>query len=120
MGPTLTDLSRFSPETGLSYTNQCLFRRPLIEAGSVDLEEAAKTNGLAAMMLRYGEGKDLSRPSPLVTAEGVPFIVATLESIEKQHGTVEAYLTTELGLSGGDLMKLKGLYVKLPCAFLPR
>jgi len=87
------------------------FRRPLIEAGGVDLEEAAKTNGFAAMMLRYGEGKDPSRPSPLVTAEGVPFIVATLESIEKEHGTVEAYLTTELGLSGGDLMKLKGLYV---------
>lgn len=87
------------------------FRRPLIEAGGVDLKEAAKTNGFAAMMLRYGEGKDPSRPSPLVTAEGVPFIVATLEIIEKEHGTAEAYLTNELGLSGSDLMKLKSLYV---------
>lgn len=87
------------------------FRRPLIEAGGVDLKEVAKTNGFAAMMLRYGEGKDPSRPSPLVTAEGVPFIVATLEIIEKEHGTAEAYLTNELGLSGSDLMKLKSLYV---------
>jgi len=87
------------------------FRRPLIEAGSVDLSEAAKTNGFAAMMLQYGEGKDPSRPSPLVTAEGVPFIVATLEGIKKQYGTVDAYLKSELGLSEDDLSKLKELYV---------
>ena len=87
------------------------FRRPLIEAGGVDLSEAAKTNGFAAMMLQYGEGKDPSRPSPLVTAEGVPFIVATLEGIEKDHGAIEAYLTSELGLSKDDLSKLRELYV---------
>lgn len=63
------------------------------------------------MMLQYGEGKDPSRPSPLVTAEGVPFIAATLENIEKEHGTVDAYLTTELGLSDNDLVTLKDLYV---------
>ena len=87
------------------------FRRPLIEAGGVDLREAAKTNGFAAMMLQYGEGKDPSRPSPLVTDDGVPFIVATLEGIKKQYGTVDAYLTSELGLSEDDLSKLTELYV---------
>ena len=63
------------------------------------------------MMLQFGEGKDPRRPSPLVTAEGVPFIVATLEGIEKDYGAVEAYLTSELGFSNDDLSKLKELYV---------
>ena len=63
------------------------------------------------MMLQYGEGKDPSRPSPLVTADGVPFIVATLDGVKEQYGTVDAYLISELGLSDSDLVTLRGLYV---------
>ena len=87
------------------------FRRPGLEAGNVDLEEAAKTNEFAAMMLHYGAGSDMSRPNPLVTGDGVPFIVFALDAIEERYGSVAAFAREELGMSQDQQAKLRDLYL---------
>ena len=87
------------------------FRRPLVESGDVDLEEAAKTNAFAAVMLEYGEGQDTSRANPLVTAQGKPFLRFTLDALKARYGSIEAFLTKELGLGSADLQRLRDLYL---------
>ena len=87
------------------------FRRPLVESGDVDLEEAAKTNAFAAVMLEYGEGQDTSRANPLVTAQGKPFLRFTLDTLTARYGSIEAFLTKELGLGSADLQRLRDLYL---------
>ena len=87
------------------------FRRPLVESGSVDLQEAAKTNAFAAVMLEYGEGQDRSRPNPLVTADGTPFLRFTLDAIKARYGSIEGFLGKELEISDADLQRLRDLYL---------
>ena len=87
------------------------FRRPLVESGDVDLEEAAKTNAFAAVMLEYGEGQDTSRANPLVTAQGKPFLRFTLDALKARYGSIEGFLTKELGLGSADLQRLRDLYL---------
>ena len=87
------------------------FRRPLVESGDVDLEEAAKTNAFAAVMLEYGEGQDTSRANPLVTAQGKPFLRFTLDALKARYGSVEAFLTNELELKDTDMQRMRDLYL---------
>ena len=88
------------------------FRRPDHEKGDIDLAAAAKTNAFAAMMLKYGQGKDSARPNPLVTADGVPFISFTLDTIEHRYGSVSAYLAQELGIDALAQEKLRAMYLQ--------
>lgn len=88
------------------------FRRPGVERGDVDLEEAAETNAFAAMMLQHGGGTRDERPNSLVTPQGVPFITFTLDAIEQSHGSVAAYLEQELGVDATALERLRGLYLE--------
>ncbi len=88
------------------------FRRPDHEKGNIDLATAAKTNAFAAMMLKYGQGKHSSRPNPLVTAEGTPFVSFTLETIEQRYGSVSAYLEQELGVDAAAQEKLRAMYLQ--------
>ena len=87
------------------------FRRPLVESGDVDLEEAAKTNAFAKVMLAYGKGQDTSRANPLVTAQGKPFLSFTLDALKAQHGSVEAFLINELELKDTDLQRIRDLFL---------
>ena len=87
------------------------FRRPLVESGDVDLEEAAKTNAFAKVMLEYGKEQYTSRANPLVTAQGRPFLRFTLDALEARYGSVEAFLTNELELKDTDLQRMRDLYL---------
>ncbi len=87
------------------------FRRPGYESGSVDLEVAAETNAFAAMMLRYGTDQDRSRPNPLVTKSGVPFVAYTLAEVRRNHGSVENYLINRLGLDRSQIELLRDRYL---------
>lgn len=87
------------------------FRQPLVESGDVDLEEAAKTNAFAKVMLEYGKEQDTSRANPLVTAQGKPFLRFTLDALEARYGSVEAFLTNELELKDTDLQRMRDLYL---------
>ncbi len=87
------------------------FRRPEYESGSVDLEAAAETNAFAAMMLRYGTDQDRSRPNPLVTKSGVPFVAYTLAEVRRNHGSVENYFINRLGLDRSQIELLRDRYL---------
>ena len=87
------------------------FRRPKLESGDVNLQEAAKTNAFARMMLDYAKEQDQSKANPLVTIDGTPFLKFALEAIRSEHGSIEAFLIAELGVSIADLKRLKEFYL---------
>ena len=88
------------------------FSKPLVESGNVNLREAAKDNAFAAMMHQYGEEQDMSRPNPLMTTEGVPFLRFTFDAIERHLGSVNLFMTEELGFEDRDLERLRDLYLE--------
>ncbi len=89
------------------------FRRPLNEQGDVDLEAAAEDNAFAAMMLQYAAANPHpERPSPLVTAEGKPFVLFTLETIDERWGGVDRFLEEEIGLTAAERAQLKAMYLE--------
>lgn len=88
------------------------FRRPDREKGDVDLEAAAEQNAFAAMMLQYGQDRDTSRPNPLVSADGTPFLQLTFDAIEARYGSVAAYLDEEIGVSPQEQARLRALYLR--------
>ena len=87
------------------------FRRPKLESGNVDLEEAARTNAFARMMLDYAKAQDQSKANPLITIDGTPFLKFALEAIRSKHGSIEAFLIAELGVSIADLKRLREFYI---------
>ena len=87
------------------------FRRPKLESGNVDLEEAARTNAFARMMLDYAKEQDQSKANPLITVDGTPFLKFALEAIRSKHGSIEAFLIAELGVSIADLKRLREFYI---------
>jgi protein-tyrosine phosphatase len=88
------------------------FRRPDLEAGDVDLEEAAKTNGFAAMMLQFSGDEGAAEANPLYTGNGVSYLQFALQEIDARYGSVEAYLQQELGVDGDEIQQLKNLYLQ--------
>ena len=87
------------------------YRRPLVEAGDVDLKVAAKTNAFAAMMLQYQGKGDMSKPNPLVMPDNTPFLKYAFEAIDSQYGSVENFLDKEIGVSASDIKRLKKRYL---------
>ena len=73
----------------------------------------AKTNAFARMMLDYAKEQDQSKANPLITIDGTPFLKFALEAIRSEHGSIEAFLIAELGVSFADLKRLKGTSNKL-------
>src|SRR5690606_35803991 len=89
------------------------FRRPRIERGSVDLTAAAREgNAFAALMAGYAEGDERVLARPLVTADGVPYLTLALEAIERDYGSVEAFLDMEVGVDADDVRRLRELYLE--------
>lgn len=89
------------------------FRRPRIERGQVDLEAAAaEGNAFAALMARYSDADESMLASPLVTADGVPYLSLAFESIEQDYGSVEAFLDEEIGVDAEALQRLRRLYLQ--------
>lgn len=87
------------------------FRQTANEQGGVDLVKASETNEFAKMMLRFSEGHEgPSRPNSLLTPEGRPFLDFTLEWIDEEYGSVEAYFERQLGFSAADIEKLRAMY----------
>ena len=86
------------------------FRRPAIERGDVDLAEHAKTNAFAAMMARYSEAEE-THVTPLVTADGTPYLEFALRHLEKDYGSAEGFLTKEVGITPEQLNWIRALYL---------
>lgn len=88
------------------------FRRPRVERGEIDLTSAAQSNAFARLMLSYGQQEPRLYADPLFTATGEALIVAVLEQLEEEYGSIQGYLQRELGLSEADLARLKTLYLQ--------
>ena len=54
----------------------------------------------------------MSRPNPLMTTEGVPFLRFTFDAIERHLGSVNLFMTEELGFEDRDLKRLRDLYLE--------
>ena len=93
------------------YVLSTEFRRPAVERGSVDLAAAAQTNAFAKMMQRYS-ATERSKASPLITAEGIPYLYYAFEQIESDHGSVLAYLEKELDVGPQDIARLRAHYLE--------
>jgi protein-tyrosine phosphatase len=87
------------------------FRRPQIERGNVDLAAHAKDNAFAAMMARYSQAEQ-THASPLVTKDGTPYLEFALRQIEKDYGSVEGFLTKEVGVTAQQLDQIRALYLQ--------
>ncbi|MFM1896876.1 MAG: hypothetical protein RLZZ385_1950 [Pseudomonadota bacterium] len=94
------------------YLLSTQYRVPANERGNVDLEEAAKTNAFAQVMLSYNSEEGADEPNPLYGDDGVPFLTFTLEAIEAEHGTVLDFLETELGIDDAEIEQLRALYLQ--------
>ena len=88
------------------------FRRPLVEQSGVDLNEAAKTNAFAALMLELRERTSHpERPNSLISSEGVPYLQYVFEMIDEKYGSVETFAKTLLDMDAADLAKLRKMYL---------
>lgn len=93
------------------YLLSTKFRRPAIERGDVDLEEAAKTNAFAAVMLNYASA-EAETAAPLLMPDGTPYLTFALDEIQATYGSVQAYAEQELGLDASELAQLRAKYLE--------
>lgn len=93
------------------YLLSTQYRRPANEKGDVDLQEAAKTNDFAKMMLKYSKGEKSHQPNPLYTSDGTPFLVFALDEIEMRYGSIESYLDQVIGVDAEELSQLREKYL---------
>ena len=63
------------------------------------------------MMLRYASAEP-TKASPLVTADGTPYLAFALDQIDKDYGGVESYLARELDVTGDEIRTLRELYLE--------
>lgn len=93
------------------YVLSTQYRRPMIERGSVDLAEAAKTNAFAAVMLQYSSREE-ETAAPLLMPDGTPYLTFALNEIDAKWGSVLAYAEHELGLDASELVLLRAKYLE--------
>ena len=93
------------------YVLSTKFRRPAVERGDVDLEEAAKTNAFAAVMLQYA-GAEQETAAPLLMPDGTPYLSYALDEIQATYGSVQAFAEQELGLDASELALLRAKYLE--------
>ncbi|MEQ8263797.1 tyrosine-protein phosphatase [Pseudohaliea sp.] len=94
------------------YLVSTRYRRPEVERGDVDLAVAAEDNFFAQLMLRYSEGDQARAAQPLLTKDGVPFLRFALDQVEKDFGSVEAYLDERIGVDAADRERLRERFLE--------
>lgn len=87
------------------------FRQPANEVGDIDLQAAAASNAFAAMMIKHGQGKSISRPNSLLTPDGTSLIEVTLNAIDQKYGSVGNYMDSVLGVDANKQAQLKRMYL---------
>lgn len=85
------------------------FRRPQFEMPRID-PAAHPGNPAAALFARYQDDPVASKPQPLKTVDGKPYLDFALAEIEARWGSVDAYLRDDIGLGAADIAKLRAIY----------
>lgn len=86
------------------------YRRPELEAGNLDFEKYADNNPFAELMLRY-KNTDKT-PKPLTSKEGIPHLELAFNAINNEHGSVENYLNSALGIDSNDITQIQSQYLE--------
>ena len=87
------------------------FRRPQFEMRQVSAEMAA-ANPAAQVFASAQSDPTYAKPTPLVEADGRPFLTGAFDEIDSKWGSVEAYLYKEVGIGPTDLKKLRAAYLE--------
>jgi protein-tyrosine phosphatase len=87
------------------------YRQPQWEMDKIDPALAA-SNSVAALFAGYQKNGAFTKAQPLKTADGKPYLDSAFSEIETRWGSVEGYLTQEIGLSKSDLKLLRVTYLE--------
>lgn len=91
------------------YLLSTQLRRPEFELDRGGLEEMADRNVVAAFYtdLLARHGPNVFEPRPLVDVEGRPLVEIAFTAIEREWGSIEQYLESELGMGPDHLANLR-------------
>jgi len=87
------------------------YRRPEYEMPHLD-PAAHPGDQVVALFAHFQSDPQASKPQPLMTAEGQPYLDFAFAEIDKKWGSVEGYLSKGLGLSEVDILKLRASYTR--------
>lgn len=87
------------------------YRRPEYEMPKFD-PAAFPENAAAQMFSHYRRDPQAAKPKPLKDADGTAFLSFALDEIDKQYGSIEAYLDKELAVSAVDVAALRASYLE--------
>lgn len=85
-------------------------RQPRWEMPPINVE-AFPGNAVAAVFARGAAAGD-RKPAPLHDAQGKSLLLNSFAAIEKQYGSVEGYLETEIGVTSADIAALRATYLE--------
>lgn len=92
------------------YTLSTQLRRPEYEMPRIDPALAA--NDPVARLFAGYQTPQMARPTPLVEADGTPFLAGAFAEIEAKYGSVDAYLAREAGLTAARRKALMAAYLE--------
>ncbi|WP_298288834.1 tyrosine-protein phosphatase [Novosphingobium sp.] len=72
----------------------------------------AETNPVARMFAGYQRAPGGNTPAPLKTSDGRAFLNGAFEEIDARWGSVDGYLTSEIGLTREQLRRLRKAYTQ--------
>lgn len=87
------------------------YRRPEWEMPKIDTVAQAN-NPVAMMFAKYQENPAAAKPQPLKDPDGTAFLTYAFDEIDKKWGSVDAYLTQNIGLTKVDLAALRARYTE--------
>jgi len=93
------------------YQLSTRYRRPQFEMPKLD-PAAYPGNPVAKMFARFQADPRYQTPTPLVEADGTPFLKGAFDEIDAKWGSVEQYLEKEVGLTEADFQALRRLYLE--------
>lgn len=93
------------------YVLSTQLRRPEWEVTKIDPAQFPG-NVAAQMFAMYQNNPAYAKPQPLIEADGTPFLLSALDEIEQHYGSVDAYLTKEIGVTPADLTRLRAAYTE--------
>ncbi len=85
-------------------------RQPQFEMPRIDPVDSA--NDPVAMLFAGYQRPERARPTPLMTAQGKPFLSFALEAITARYGSVDAYLEQAAGLTPAQRAALQARYLE--------
>lgn len=92
------------------YALSTQMRRPEFEMPRIDPAVAA--NDPVARMFAGYQTPQAAKPTPLVEADGTPFLAGALAEINEKYGSIDAYLEREAGLTPARRKALQAAYLE--------